>query len=103
MSARSFLTASPAAVAEPFSTLLGIATMAVCTRRFGDGGPAVIPSMLGMCRARSAAAICSTLAESALVSFAPSARANTMMAAALVTSPVCGNALLCRSAARIDS
>ena len=42
-------------------------------------------------------------AESALVRRPWSARANTMMAAALVTWPVCGKALSCRSAARIDS
>ena len=44
-----------------------------------------------------------TFAESAPVSLPPSARENTMMAAAAVTRPACGNALSCRFAARIDS
>ena len=56
MSARSTLIASPAAVLEPLTTLLGMATSAVCTRRFGDGGPAVTPTMLWMCLASRDAA-----------------------------------------------
>ena len=44
-----------------------------------------------------------TFAESAAVNLPPSARENTMMAATAVTCPVCGNALSCRFAARIDS
>ena len=46
ISARSTLTASPAAVPDPLTTSLGMATSAVCTSRFGDGGPAVTPTML---------------------------------------------------------
>ena len=46
ISARSTLIASPAAVPDPLTTLLGMATSAVCTSRFGDGGPAVTPTML---------------------------------------------------------
>ena len=103
MSARSALTALSAAVPEPLTTELGIATIAVCTRRFGDGGPAVMLTMPGMCLASSVFAIAATFAESAAVSCPPSARENTMMAAAPVTLPVCGNAWSCRSMARIDS
>ena len=103
MSARSTLIASPAAVLEPLTTLLGMATSAVCTSRFGDGGPAVTPTMLWMCLASSDAATDRIFAESAAVSLPPSARENTMMAAAAVTCPASGNALSCRSAARIDS
>ena len=103
MSARSTLIASPAAVPEPLTTLLGMATSAVCTRWFGDRGPAVMPTMLRMCLPSSVAAIAATFAESAAVSRPPSDRANTMMAAELVTWPVCGNAWSCRFAARIDS
>ena len=44
-----------------------------------------------------------TFAESAAVSCPPSERENTMIAAALVTWPVCGNAWSCRFCARIDS
>ena len=51
----------------------------------------------------SVAAIAETFAESGAVSRPPSERANTMVAAALVTWPVCGNAWSCRCAARIDS
>ena len=103
MSARSALTASPAAVPEPLTTLLGMATSAVCTRRFGDGAPTVMPTTSGMCLLPSDRAIVATLAESAPVSGPPPARENTMMAAALVTWLVCGNAWSCRAAARIDS
>jgi hypothetical protein len=56
MSARSTLIASPAAVLDPLTTLLGMATRAVCTSRFGEGGPAVTPTMLWMCLAPSDAA-----------------------------------------------
>ena len=103
MSARSTLTASPPAVPEPLTTLLGMATSAVCTRRFGDGAPAVMLTMWGMCLLPSDLAIEAILAESAPVSRPPSARANTTMAAELVTWPACGNAWSCRFAARIDS
>ena len=84
-SARRTLTASPAVVPEPLTTLLGMATSAVCTRRFGDGGPAVMLTMLGMCLPPTVAAIAVIFAESAAVSRPPSERANTMMAAELVT------------------
>ena len=67
MSARSTLTASPAAVPEPLTTLSGMATSAVCTRRFGDGAPTVMPAMLGMCLPPSDPAIAAILAESAPV------------------------------------
>ena len=103
MSARSTLIASPAAVLDPLTTLLGMATRAVCTSRFGEGGPAVTPTMLWMCLAPSDAATERTFAESAGVSLPPSARENTMMAADAVMCPACGNALSCRFAARIDS
>ena len=103
VSARSALTASSAAVPEPLTTLLGMATSVVCTRRFGDGGPAVMLTMSRMCLPSSVVAIAATFAESAPVSRPPSARANTMMAAELVTWPACGNAWSCRCAARIDS
>ena len=56
-----------------------------------------------MCLASRVFVIAVTCAESAAVSCPPSARENTMMAAALVTFPVCGNAWSCRSIARIDS
>ena len=59
--------------------------------------------MFGMCLPPSVAATAATLAESAAVSRPPSERANTMVAAALVTWPTCGNAWSCRFAARIDS
>ena len=88
---------------EPLTTLLGIATSAVCTRRFGERGPGVTPTMLWMCLASSDEAPEATFAESAAVSLPPSARENTMMAAATVTCPACGKALSCRFAARIDS
>ena len=87
----------------PLTTLFGMATSAVCTSRFGDGGPAVMLTMSWMCRSLSDVAIMAILAESALVRRSLSERANTMMAAALVTWPACGNALSCRFAARIDS
>ena len=103
MSARSTLTASPAAVPEPLTTLLGMATSAVCTRRFGDGGPAVTLTMFRICLPSSVAAIAVIFAESAAVRRPLSERANTMIAAELVTWPVCGNAWSCRCAARIDS
>jgi hypothetical protein len=90
-------------VLDPLTTLLGMATRAVCTSRFGEGGPAVTPAMLWMCLAPSDAATERTFAESARVSLPPSARENTMMAADAVTCPACGNALSCRFAARIDS
>jgi hypothetical protein len=80
-----------------------MATIAVCTRWFGDAGPTVTLTMLRMCLALRSFAIAVTFAESAPVSFPPSARENTMMAAALVTWPLCGNALSCRFIARIDS
>ena len=68
MSARNVLIASPAAVPVPLTTLLGIATSAVCTRRFGDGGPAVTLTMLGMFRLVSdLAGRLAIFAESALV------------------------------------
>lgn len=60
-------------------------------------------TMLWMFRLVSDLAMVAIFAESALVRRPWSARANTMMAAALVTWPVCGKALSCRSAARIDS
>ena len=104
MSARRTLTASPAVVVpEPLTTLLGMATSAVCTRRFGDGGPAVTLTMFRMCLPPSVAAIAVIFAESAAVSRPPSERANTMIAAEPVTWPVCGKAWSCRCAARIDS
>ena len=103
MSARSTLTASPAAVPEPLTTLSGMATSAVCTRRFGDGALAAMPTMPGMCLPPSDPAIAAILAESAPVRRPWSARANTTMAAELVTWPACGNAWSCRFAARIDS
>ena len=62
-----------------------------------------MPTMLWMCLLLSAPAIVAIFAESALVRRPWSARANTMMAAALVTWPACGNAVSCRFAARIDS
>jgi hypothetical protein len=103
MSARSALTALSSAFPEPFTTLFGMATMEVCTRPFGDTGPALTLTMPGMSLAPSVFVIDSTFAESAAVSFPPSARENTMMAAELVTCPVCGKAWFCRSIARIDS
>ena len=103
MSARSTLTASPAVVPEPLTTLLGMATSAVCTRPFGDRGPAVMLTMFRICLPSSVAAIAVIFAESAAVSRPLSARANTMIAAEPVTWPVCGNAWSCRFAARIDS
>jgi hypothetical protein len=103
MPARGALAASAAAVPEPLTTLLGMATSAVCTRRFGDGGPATTPTMFGMCLLFSAWAIDTTFAESAAVSFPWSVRENTMIAVAAVTSPACGNARACRVAARMDS
>jgi len=103
MSARSTLTASPAAVPDPLTTLLGMATSAVCTSRLGEGGPAVTPTMLWMALPSSDEATDRIFAESAAVSWPPSARENTMIAAAAVTCPAAGNALSCRFAARIDS
>ena len=78
-------------------------TSAVWTSLFGEAGPAVTARMFLMCRELSVAATDFTLALSALVSFPPSARANTMIAASAVTFPACGNALSCRLEARIDS
>ena len=49
------------------------------------------------------AAVAVILAESVPVRRPLSARANTIMAAELVTWPACGNAWSCRFAARIDS
>ena len=103
ISARSTLTASPAAVPLPLTTLLGMATRAVCTSRFGDGGPAVMLVTFRMCRALSDFAIAVTFAESAAVSRPEPGRANTMIAAAAVVCPACGNAWSCRAEARIDS
>ena len=103
MSARSTLTASPAVVPEPLTTLSGMATSAVRTRRFGDGAPAVTLTMSRMCLLPSFAAIAVIFAVSAAVRRPPSERANTMIAAEPVTWPVCGNAWSCRCAARIDS
>ncbi len=102
ISARNTLIASPA-VPDPLTTLLGMATSAVCTSRFGEGGPAVMPTMLWMCLSASDEAIEAIFAESAAVSLPPSSRENTVTAAAAVTFPACGNALSCRFAARIDS
>ena len=103
MSARSTLTASRAVVPEPLTTLLGMATSAVCTRPFGDRGPAVMLTILRMCLPSSVAATAVIFAASAAVGRPPSERADTMIAAELVTWPVCGNAWSCRFAARIDS
>ena len=61
------------------------------------------PTILRMSLCVSDLAIVAILAESVLVRRPPPARANTMMAAALVTWPAWGNALSCRFAARIDS
>ena len=82
---------------------VGMATSAVCTSRLGEAGPAVTPAMLWMCLASSDEAIEAILAESAAISLPPSARENTMMAAAAVTCPAAGKALSCKLAARIDS
>ena len=68
MSARSTLTASPAVVPEPLTTLLGMATSAVCTRPFGDRGPAVMLTILRMCLPSSVAATAVIFAASAAVS-----------------------------------
>ena len=97
------MTALSDAFPEPLTTALGMATMALCTRWFGDADPAVTLTMPGMCLALRVFVIAVTFAESAAVSCPPSVRENTTMAAALVTFPVCGNALSCRSIARIDS
>ena len=80
-----------------------MATIALRTRWFCDSGPTVTLTMPGMCRASTLFVIAATFAESAAVSWPPSARENTMMAAAPVTFPVCGNALSWRSIARMDS
>ena len=60
-------------------------------------------TMPAMCLASRSFVIVATFASSAAVSCPPSARENTMMAAALVTFPVCGNAWSWRSMARMDS
>jgi hypothetical protein len=97
------LTALSDALPEPLTTELGMATIALRTRWFCDSGPAEMLTMPGTCLASRVFVIAVTFAESAVVSLAPSARENTMMAAALVTFPVCGYALFWRSIARMDS
>ena len=62
-----------------------------------------MPAIPAMCLPPSDLAIAAILAESAPVRRPPSARANTMMAAELVTWLACGNAWSCRFVARIDS
>ena len=103
MSARSTLTALPASLLSALTTLLFIETSAVWTTPLADTWLAVTPRIFSMWLALRAAATAATLAESALVSLPPSARANTTMAASAVTLPACGNAWSCRLAARIDS
>ena len=103
ISERSTLIASAACVPEPFTMLLSMATDAVCTRPFGDAGPAVTVRMFVMCLPFSVLATEATFALSAGASRAPSERANTMIAAAAVTCPACGNAWSCRFCALIDS
>ena len=80
-----------------------MATYAVWTRPFDDGGPAVTLTMFLMCLAFSVLATDATFALSAAVRRPWSDRANTMIAAVASILPACGNAWFCRFCALIDS